>query len=169
MCREKSMLVTLIPQVNLRSSREEKFVEPDDLLAIGEVSRRTGVPVSALHFYEQLGLIESTRTSGNQRRYRRHMIRRISLIIVAKRLGIPLEQVKEVFETLPFDKTPTQADWKRVAKLWRDEIDARRKQLENLQRELIGCIGCGCLSMNACRLLNVDDELAAEGPGPRRI
>lgn len=144
-------------------------MEPEDLLAIGEVSRRTGVPVSALHFYEQFGLIGSTRTSGNQRRYRRHMIRRVSLIVVAKRLGIPLEQVKEVFETLPLDETPTQADWKRVAKLWRDEIAARRKQLENLQRELTGCIGCGCLSMNACRLLNVDDELAAQGPGPRRI
>ncbi|MBB5743135.1 MerR family redox-sensitive transcriptional activator SoxR [Microbacterium ginsengiterrae] len=147
----------------------ETFVEPEDLLAIGEVSRRTGVPVSALHFYEQLGLICSTRTAGNQRRYRRHMIRRISLIVVAKRLGISLDQVGEVFTTLPLDDTPTQADWKRVAKLWREEIAARRKQLENLQRELTGCIGCGCLSLNACRLLNADDELAAEGPGPRRI
>lgn len=144
-------------------------LEPDDLLPIGEVSRRTGVPASALHFYEQLGLIASTRTAGNQRRYPRHMLRRISLIVVAKRLGIPLGDVQELFAGLPLDHAPTQQDWRRLAKIWRAELDARRTQLEHLQRELTGCIGCGCLSLKACRLLNPDDALSADGPGPRRI
>ncbi|WP_309104653.1 redox-sensitive transcriptional activator SoxR [Microbacterium sp.] len=144
-------------------------LDPDDLLAIGEVSRRSGVPVSALHFYEQLGLITSTRSSGNQRRYRRHMLRRISLIVVAKRLGIPLSDVQEVFESLPLDHAPSQRDWQRVAKLWRQQLEVRRTQLDHLQRELTGCIGCGCLSLKACRLLNPEDELAGDGPGPRRI
>ncbi|MFK4730332.1 redox-sensitive transcriptional activator SoxR [Agromyces mediolanus] len=144
-------------------------LEPEDLLAIGEVSRRTGVPASALHFYEQLGLIASTRTTGNQRRYPRHMLRRISLIVVAKRLGIPLSDVQELFAGLPLDHAPSQQDWRRLAKIWRAELDARRTQLEHLQRELTGCIGCGCLSLKACRLLNPDDALSADGPGPRRI
>ncbi|UFU06698.1 redox-sensitive transcriptional activator SoxR [Ruania halotolerans] len=144
-------------------------LEPDDLLAIGEVTRRTGVPASALHFYEQLGLIASTRTAGNQRRYRRHMLRRISLVVVAKRLGIPLSDVQEVFQGLPLDDPPSQRDWRRVAQVWRAELEARRTQLDRLQRELTGCIGCGCLSLKACRLLNPDDALGGDGPGPRRI
>ncbi|WP_282845791.1 redox-sensitive transcriptional activator SoxR [Microbacterium oxydans] len=144
-------------------------LEPDDLLAIGEVVRRSGVPATALHFYEQLGLIASTRTAGNQRRYRRHMLRRISLIVVAKRLGIPLTDVHEVFQSLPADEPPSQRDWQRVAKLWRAQLDLRRTQLEHLRRELTGCIGCGCLSLKACRLLNPEDALAIDGPGPRRI
>ncbi|EYT60463.1 MULTISPECIES: redox-sensitive transcriptional activator SoxR [Microbacterium] len=144
-------------------------LEPDDLLAIGEVVRRTGVPATSLHFYEQLGLISSTRTAGNQRRYRRHMLRRISLIVVAKRLGIPLTDVHEVFQSLPADESPSQRDWQRVARLWREQLDLRRTQLEHLRREITGCIGCGCLSLKACRLLNPEDALADDGPGPRRI
>lgn len=144
-------------------------LEPDDLLAVGEVAHRTGVAVSALHYYEQLGLIASTRTSGNQRRYPRHMLRRISLIVVAKRLGIPLADVQEVFTSLPLDHPPSQRDWRRVAKLWNDELELRRTQIDHLQRELTGCIGCGCLSLKACRLLNPEDALASDGPGPRRI
>lgn len=144
-------------------------LEPDDLLAIGEVVQRSGVPATALHFYEQLGLIVSTRTAGNQRRYRRHMLRRISLIVVAKRLGIPLTDVYDVFQSLPVDEPPSQRDWQRVAKLWRAQLDLRRTQLEHLRRELTGCIGCGCLSLKACRLLNPEDALGVDGPGPRRI
>ncbi|MBN6192121.1 MULTISPECIES: redox-sensitive transcriptional activator SoxR [Microbacterium] len=144
-------------------------MEPEDLLPIGEVTRRTGVAPSALHFYEQLGLISSTRTAGNQRRYRRHMLRRVSLIVVAKRIGIPLSEVQELFQTLPIDTPPSHADWRRVAKLWRTQLEERRTQLEHLQRELTGCIGCGCLSLKACRLLNPDDTLGDDGPGPRRI
>ncbi|WP_235735353.1 redox-sensitive transcriptional activator SoxR [Nocardioides alcanivorans] len=144
-------------------------LEPEDLLPIGEVSHRTGVPISALHFYEQMGLIASTRTAGNQRRYRRHMLRRISLVVVAKRLGIPLSNVQEVFASLPLDHPPSKRDWQRVARLWSAEIELRRAQLDHLQSELTGCIGCGCLSLKACRLLNPEDELANEGPGPRRV
>lgn len=144
-------------------------LEPEDLLAIGEVTRRTGVPVTALHFYERIGLIASTRTAGNQRRYRRHMLRRISLIVVAKRLGIPLSDVQEVFRSLPIDDPPSQRDWRRVAQQWRAQLEARRTQLDHLQRELTGCIGCGCLSLKACRLLNPEDALGHDGPGPRRI
>ncbi|UKJ63449.1 redox-sensitive transcriptional activator SoxR [Cellulosimicrobium cellulans] len=144
-------------------------LEPDDLLAVGEVAHRTGVAVSALHYYEQLGLIASTRTPGNQRRYPRHMLRRISLIVVAKRLGIPLADVQEVFTSLPLDHPPSQRDWRRVAKLWNDELELRRTQIDHLQRELTGCIGCGCLSLKACRLLNPEDALGSDGPGPRRI
>ena len=144
-------------------------LEPEDLLAIGEVTRRTGVPASTLHFYEQLGLIASTRTTGNQRRYRRHMLRRISIIVVAKRLGIPLSDVQEVFQSLPLDAPPAHGDWRRVAKSWRAQLEVRRTQIDHLQRELTGCIGCGCLSLKACRLLNPDDALGVDGPGPRRI
>jgi MerR family redox-sensitive transcriptional activator SoxR len=143
--------------------------EPEDQLAIGEVSRRTGVAVSALHYYEQLGLIASTRTSGNQRRYPRHMLRRISLILVAKRLGISLADVQEVFATLPADARPSVRDWRRMSRRWQAQLAEKKREIEKLQRELTGCIGCGCLSMTACRLLNPEDELAEHGPGPRRV
>ncbi|WP_324649820.1 redox-sensitive transcriptional activator SoxR [Georgenia sp. H159] len=142
---------------------------PEDRLSVGEVSRRTGVAVSALHYYEALGLITSTRTGGNQRRYARHMLRRISLIVVAKRLGIPLTDVQDVFTTLPLDRAPTLRDWRRVSTLWHDRLERRRQELDRLEAELTGCIGCGCLSLRACRLLNPEDTLAQEGPGPRRI
>lgn len=142
---------------------------PEDRLSVGEVSRRTGVAVSALHYYEALGLITSTRTGGNQRRYARHMLRRISLIVVAKRLGIPLTDVQDVFTTLPLDRAPTLRDWRRVSTLWHDRLERRRQELDRLEEELTGCIGCGCLSLKACRLLNPEDTLAQEGPGPRRI
>ncbi len=125
--------------------------------------------MSALHFYERMGLIVSQRTNGNQRRFPRHMIRRISLIVMAKRVGIPLTDVQEVFSTVPLDQTPTQADWQRMSRAWRAALEERRLAIERLERELTGCIGCGCLSMKACRLLNPDDELAAAGPGPRLL
>jgi MerR family redox-sensitive transcriptional activator SoxR len=144
-------------------------LEPDDALSIGEVVRRTGVAASALHYYEQMGLIATHRTSGNQRRYPRHMLRRISLILVAKRLGIGLADVREVFATLPMETVPTVRDWQRVSRRWHTQLEARKREIEQLERELTGCIGCGCLSMTACQLLNPDDELAAQGPGPRRL
>lgn len=144
-------------------------MEPMDLLSVGEVSRRTGVAVSALHYYEQLGLIASTRTSGNQRRYPRFMIRRISLILVAKRLGIALSEVADVFATLPMGDQPTSRDWHRLSRRWQSRLDDKRREIERLQRELTGCIGCGCLTMKSCRLLNPDDTLAARGVGPVRV
>lgn len=144
-------------------------LNPADLLSVGEVSRRTGVAVSALHFYEAQGLIHSHRTAGNQRRYPRHMIRRISLIQVAKRLGIPLRGVAEVFAELPADRRPTKREWERIARHWSADLELRRAALDRLQEELTSCIGCGCISMSSCRLLNPSDELAEQGPGPHRL
>lgn len=138
-------------------------------LTIGEMSRRTGVAPSALHFYESLGLIASTRTSGNQRRYARHMLRRVSLIAVAKRLGIPLSDVQEAFADVPLTETPSHDDWQRASRRWKRVLEKRREGIERLERELTGCIGCGCLSMKACSLLNPDDALGTEGAGPRRL
>ncbi|MGW0484042.1 redox-sensitive transcriptional activator SoxR [Nonomuraea sp. NPDC003214] len=142
---------------------------PDDPLTIGEVMRRTGVPASALRFYERKGLIFSERGTGNQRIFSRHMLRRISLIIVAKRLGIPLSDVADVFATLPADRAPTHRDWQRVSRVWKKQLEERRRALERLEHELTGCIGCGCLSMRACLLLNPDDALQGSGPGPVRL
>ncbi|GAA1490732.1 redox-sensitive transcriptional activator SoxR [Brachybacterium sacelli] len=143
--------------------------EPDELLTIGEMSRRTGVAPSALRYYEDLHLIASVRTSGNQRRYARHMLRRVSLISVAKRLGVPLADVHEAFGDVPMDSTPSHADWQRASRRWKTQLEERRRGLERLEAELTGCIGCGCLSLKACALLNPDDALAATGAGPRRL
>lgn len=142
---------------------------PDEPLTIGEMSRRTGVAPSALHFYESLGLIASTRTAGNQRRYARHMLRRVSLITVAKRLGIPLSDVQDAFADVPLAETPSHADWQRASRRWKRELEKRREGIERLERELTGCIGCGCLSMKACGLLNPDDALGSQGAGPQRL
>ncbi|MGO3886637.1 MAG: redox-sensitive transcriptional activator SoxR [Mycetocola sp.] len=151
------------------SSDDNGTPGPDDLLAIGEVSERTGVAVSALHYWERLGLIASVRTEGNQRRYPRHMLRRISLLIVAKRIGIPLADVKDVFDTIPLDATPTHQAWQRTSRMWREQLRERRRTIDQLDAEITGCIGCGCLSMKACALLNPADELAQTGQGPRRL
>lgn len=142
---------------------------PEELLSVGEMSRRTGVAVSALHYYERLGLIAAHRTSGNQRRYPRYMIRRVALISVAKRLGIPLEDVQDAFVGLPLDQPPTQEDWQQVSRRWQVTLEQRRRGIEELERELTGCIGCGCLSMQACTLLNPGDQLGDDGAGARRI
>ena len=142
---------------------------PDELLTVGEMSRRTGVAPSALRFYEELGLIASQRSGGNQRRYPRHMLRRVSLIVVAKRLGIPLGDVQAAFEHVPLDTTPSHEDWQRASRRWKRQLEVRRLGIERLERELTGCIGCGCLSMKACGLLNPDDALGDDGAGPRRL
>ncbi|EFV14451.1 redox-sensitive transcriptional activator SoxR [Segniliparus rugosus] len=138
-------------------------------LTIGEVAERTGAAVSALRYYESLGLIRSTRTAGNQRRFPRHALRRVSIILVAGRFGIPLAEVAEVFEGLPEDRSPTRADWRKIATRWHSKLEARRSALEQMQAQLTGCIGCGCLSLKSCATLNWGDELAAQGPGPRRL
>ncbi|MEV0678730.1 redox-sensitive transcriptional activator SoxR [Actinosynnema sp. NPDC050436] len=142
---------------------------PTDLLTIGELARRAGVATSAVRFYEEQGLISSDRTAGNQRRYRRHVLRRLSLVLFAKRLGIPLAEVAEVFADLPEDRMPGRGDWARIAGRWRDHLDARRREVEHLERELTGCIGCGCLSLRRCRVLNPDDSLGARGAGPQLL
>lgn len=151
------------------TSSPAHHVDPTQPLSIGEVTRRTGVSASALHFYERKGLISSERTSGNQRLYARHMLRRVSLILVARRLGIPLTDVARIFAELPTDHAPTHEDWQYVSRIWKRQLEDRRRQIEALEHELTGCIGCGCLSMKACLLLNPDDKLQAHGPGPVRI
>lgn len=143
--------------------------EPDELLTIGEMSRRTGVAVSALRYYESLGMITSIRTNGNQRRFARHMLRRVSLISIGKRLGIALEDIQDAFASVPLENTPSHEEWQRASRAWKHQLEERRRSIERLERELTGCIGCGCLSMKACALLNPDDALADVGPGPQRL
>ena len=138
-------------------------------LTPGELSQRSGVAVSALHFYEREGLIESRRTSGNQRRYHRDVLRRVAFIQFSQRLGIPLRDVAAALATLPEGRTPTSQDWARLTETWRDDLDERIRRLRSLRDDLDGCIGCGCLSLTSCGVYNSEDALAAEGPGPRRL
>ncbi|MCZ2265089.1 redox-sensitive transcriptional activator SoxR [Isoptericola sp. QY 916] len=138
-------------------------------LTVGEVAARSGVAVSALHFYERRGLIASRRTSGNQRRYRRDVLRRVSFIRVSQRVGIPLARIAEALETLPADRAPNVRDWERLSRAWRTDLDARIAQLERLRDDLTDCIGCGCLSLSRCVLANPHDALGDDGPGPRRL
>jgi MerR family redox-sensitive transcriptional activator SoxR len=135
-------------------------------LTVGEVARRSGVAVSAVHFYERKGLISGWRSSGNQRRYGRATLRRIAIVKVAQQLGIPLAEIGRRLASLPDDRTPAKADWARLAEGWRGDLDRRIVQLTRLRDNLDGCIGCGCLSMETCPLRNPDDALATEGPGP---
>ncbi|MGQ4730239.1 redox-sensitive transcriptional activator SoxR [Streptomyces sp. Ju416(a)] len=138
-------------------------------LTVGQLSARSGVAVTALHFYESKGLITSRRTPGNQRRYTRDTLRRISVIRVAQRMGIPLSTVSEALAALPEGRTPNRADWARLSQRWRAELDERIEQLRALRDGLEDCIGCGCLSVSDCPLTNPYDELGEEGPGPRRL
>lgn len=137
-------------------------------LSVGDVARRSGVAVSALHFYERKGLISSLRTAGNQRRYAREVLRRLAVIRVAQRVGMPLEAVARAFDTLPQGRAPTKADWARLSARWQQELDERIHMLQLLRDELTGCIGCGCLSLKRCRLANPDDVLGERGDGPMR-
>jgi len=135
-------------------------------LTIGEVASRSGVSPSALRFYEREGLIVSRRTTGNQRRYERAVLRRVALIQAGRAAGIPLERIRAALATLPAHRTPTRRDWQRLSRGWREDIDQRIAILEALRNRLTTCIGCGCLSIDACGLLNPDDEAAENGPGP---
>ncbi|MEU5945793.1 redox-sensitive transcriptional activator SoxR [Micromonospora sp. NPDC047465] len=147
----------------------EQPAGPDDLLTVGEVTARTGLPASALRFYEDKGLIAAERSPGNQRLYRRHMLRRISLVLAARRLGVPLADVAALFATLPAGQPPSQHDWHRVSRMWKGELEARRRYIGNLERQLTGCIGCGCLSMRSCGMRNPGDRLRHQGQGPVRL
>jgi MerR family transcriptional regulator, redox-sensitive transcriptional activator SoxR len=140
-----------------------------DLLTIGELSARSGVATSALRYYEKLGLIHSTRSSGNQRRYERAELRRVAFIRVASRVGIPLEEIGEALRGLPDSRTPTKADWARLSALWRSRLDEQIGVLERLRDRLTSCIGCGCLSLQRCALSNPKDVLAASGSGPHYL
>jgi MerR family transcriptional regulator, redox-sensitive transcriptional activator SoxR len=134
-------------------------------LTVGELSTRSGVSASALRFYEREHLIESRRTDGNQRRYPTVTLRRVALIQAGKSAGIPLERIGSALDTLPAGKQPTKRDWERLSRSWRNELDERIATLQAIRGRLTTCIGCGCLSLKTCGLLNPGDEAAAAGPG----
>ncbi len=138
-----------------------------DEITIGELAARSGVATSALRFYESKGLIASRRTSGNQRRYDRATLRRVSVIKAGQRLGLPLDEIAGALETLPDGRTPNRRDWQRLSRSWRQQLDERITALERLRDTLDGCIGCGCLSIPNCALFNHDDGVASKGAGPR--
>jgi MerR family transcriptional regulator, redox-sensitive transcriptional activator SoxR len=137
---------------------------PDEL-TIGEVAARSGVASSALRFYEAQGLLAASRTSGNQRRYPRGVLRRLALIRAGRAAGIPLERIRAALDTLPSGRTPTRRDWERLSQAWRDDLEQQIATLTAIRDRLTTCIGCGCLSIDACALLNPDDEAGALGPG----
>jgi MerR family transcriptional regulator, redox-sensitive transcriptional activator SoxR len=138
-----------------------------ELLTIGEVSRRSGVASSALRFYEERGLISSERAGSGHRRYRRPVLRRIAFIVFAQRVGLSLEEVGEELAKLPPDRAPTRGDWSRLSSKWTARIDQRIAELERLKLGLTECIGCGCLSLDRCKLANPEDRAGLRGPGPR--
>lgn len=138
-------------------------------LPIGELARRAGVAASALRYYEDQGLIAGGRTAGGQRQYPRHVLRRVGFIRAAQAVGLTLADIHAALATLPEGRTPTKADWARLARGWQPLLDARIAALQRLRDNLAGCIGCGCLSLKACALYNPGDTAAAEGPGPRRL
>lgn len=138
-------------------------------LSVGELAARSGVAVSALHFFERQGLITSRRTAGNQRRYPRHMLRRVALIRIAQRVGIPLKDVAAALERLPADRPPTREDWEELTQSWMHDLDRRIRHLQQLRTAFTDCVGCGCLSIDRCLMANRDDALGALGPGPRRL
>jgi MerR family transcriptional regulator, redox-sensitive transcriptional activator SoxR len=138
-------------------------------LTPSEMAHRSGVAVSALHFYEREGLISSARTSGNQRRYARDTLRRVAFIRMSQRLGIPLARVRDALATLPTNRTPTSKDWARLSAGWRADLDERILHLQRLRDNLTGCIGCGCLSLKTCALANPEDILSQRGPGAANL
>lgn len=138
-------------------------------LTPGQLAARSGVAVSALHFYERQGLIHSRRNRGNQRRYPREMLRRVAFIRVSQRVGISLAEIRAALATLPEGRTPGREDWARLSALWQADLDRRIAQLSRLRDDLSGCIGCGCLSLDRCVLFNPEDTLGDDGPGPRLL
>lgn len=135
-------------------------------LSVGDMARRSGVAVSTLHFYEAKGLIRSSRTHGNQRRYARDMLRRVSVIKAAQRVGMPLSAIAQALDALPDSRTPTPRDWDKLASSWQADLNDRIARLELLRDRLGGCIGCGCLSMKLCPLVNPMDVVSESGDGP---
>jgi len=137
--------------------------------SIGQVAERSGVAISALHYYEREGLISSIRNAGNQRRYGRDVLRRLAFIRASQRVGIPLVTIKEALDDLPARRTPREEDWGPVAMRWKQVLEKQIEYLERVRDDLATCIGCGCLSFQRCHLVNPDDAMAVEGPGARRL
>ena len=133
------------------------------------MAERSGLTVSALHFYEREGLISSTRNEGNQRRYGRDTLRRLAFIRASQRVGIPLAAIREALEDLPQQRTPREDDWEALSAKWKERLDSQIEQLVRLREDLTNCIGCGCLSFKRCLLVNPADAMASEGPGPRPL
>ena len=144
-------------------------LKSSDLLPIGDLARRTGLSVSAIRFYEEKGLVEPIRTAGNQRRFLRSDIRRLSFILIAQQLGLALSEIEAELAKLPHGRTPTASDWNAISQSIRGQLDAKITQLERTRDRLDGCIGCGCLSLSRCQLFNKDDHLSEQGPGPRQV
>jgi len=144
-------------------------MDRNDLLLIGELARRTGLAVSAIRFYEDKGLIQAFRTTGNQRRFLRSDIRRLSFILIAQKLGLGLAEIEVELSKLPQGRTPTLGDWQRISRSMRKAMDARIQLLTRTRAKLEECIGCGCLSLQRCQLYNRDDRAGAAGPGPRYV
>jgi MerR family redox-sensitive transcriptional activator SoxR len=159
--------------VHLKSSRDRAYdpgvPQLPDWITIGELARRSGVATSALRYYEQLGLIAADRTAGNQRRFSRVTLRRVAFIRVAQRVGLPLDDISEALAALPGDRAPAKRDWERLSRRWRTLLDDRVEELQRVRDDLTGCIGCGCLSLRRCALLNARDRAAAGGPGARYL
>lgn len=162
---------TLKPQVNLRSREMAKKTQHaiKTELTVGELAQRSGVAVSALHFYEQKGLIPAFRTEGNQRRYPRGVLRRVALIKVAQQLGISLKEVAQAFGALPKHRAPSSQDWEKLSAMWQQDLNHRINAMVRLRDQLTDCIGCGCLSMSECPLRNPKDQLGDKGSGARLL
>ncbi|MEL6531148.1 MAG: redox-sensitive transcriptional activator SoxR [Pseudomonadota bacterium] len=141
----------------------------NDLIPIGEMAKRTGLSVSAIRFYEDKHLIEPVRTSGNQRRFLRSDIRRVSFILIAQQLGLSLSEISDHLAKLPYGRTPNARDWRAISAAIRSHLDRRIAELERTRDRLDGCIGCGCLSLKKCAIYNADDHLGEAGAGPRQI
>ncbi|MDP9474407.1 MAG: redox-sensitive transcriptional activator SoxR [Actinomycetota bacterium] len=136
-------------------------------LSVGDLAKRTGVATSALRFYEERGLISSERNASGHRRYARPTARRVAFVVFAQRVGLTLEEIWAELDKLPTDRVPGSEDWERLTKTWSERIDERIGELERLKGGLTDCIGCGCLSLERCTILNPYDEVASHGPGPR--
>lgn len=145
------------------------MAKSDTYMTIGQAARRCGVATSTLRFYESRGLISSVRNAGNQRRYHRSMLRRISVVRVAQTVGLTLEEIGEALSKLPDGRAPTKRDWQQLSTRWRHQLDERIATLQRVREKLSGCIGCGCLSLKSCALYNAGDRAARNGAGPRYL
>jgi MerR family redox-sensitive transcriptional activator SoxR len=156
----------VILEANFRSRDTMKSTDP---LTIGEVEQRSGFATSALRFYERQGLIRASRTTGNQRRYPRSVLRRLAFIRAARNVGLTLDEISDALATLPEGRTPTKADWARLSQSWRDRLDEQIAALEQLRQGLTSCIGCGCLSLRHCAIQNPADLVSSAGSGAQYL